>query len=109
VVIQFHLDENVHGAVAEGLRRRGIDVTTSKEANLIGASDKEQLAFAFETERVLVTHDDDLLRLHAMGAESMGIAFCHVEKYSVGQLVLRLANLWRTKTSDEMRGQIEFL
>ncbi len=26
--IRFHLDENVSTAIAEGLRRRGIDVTT---------------------------------------------------------------------------------
>lgn len=27
--IRFHLDENVSNAIAEGLRRRGIDVTTT--------------------------------------------------------------------------------
>jgi hypothetical protein len=40
-VIRFHLDENVDLAIASGLRRRGIDVTTSKEAGLIGASDSD--------------------------------------------------------------------
>ncbi len=29
--IRFHLDENVSNAIAEGLRRRGIDVTTTPE------------------------------------------------------------------------------
>lgn len=37
--IRFHLDENVSTAVAEGLRRRGIDVTTTPEQALIGISD----------------------------------------------------------------------
>ncbi|WP_404783568.1 DUF433 domain-containing protein [Altericista sp. CCNU0014] len=37
--IKFHLDENVSNAVAEGLRRRAIDVTTTPEQNLMGASD----------------------------------------------------------------------
>ncbi len=27
--IKFHLDENVENAVAQGLKRRGIDVTTT--------------------------------------------------------------------------------
>lgn len=27
--IKFHLDENVENAIAEGLRRRNIDVTTT--------------------------------------------------------------------------------
>ena len=44
--IKFHLDENVSNAIANGLRMRGIDVTTSPEAGLIGASDEQQLAFA---------------------------------------------------------------
>jgi hypothetical protein len=33
--IRFHLDENVNGAIADGLRRRGIDVTNTPEAELI--------------------------------------------------------------------------
>jgi len=39
------LDENVNGAIADGLRRRGLDVTTTPEEGLIGADDEEQLAF----------------------------------------------------------------
>ena len=37
--IKFHLDENVSNAIANGLRMRGIDVTTSPEQGLIGVSD----------------------------------------------------------------------
>ena len=44
--IKFHLDENVNNAIANGLRVRGIDVTTSSEQGLIGASDEQQLAYA---------------------------------------------------------------
>ena len=61
--IRFHLDENVNGAVANGLRLRGLDITTSKDADLIGAKDRVQLAFAQDKKRVLITHDDDLLNL----------------------------------------------
>ena len=35
--IKFHLDESVSNAVADGLRRRGIDVTITAEVNLIRA------------------------------------------------------------------------
>ncbi len=44
--IKFHLDENVRNAVAQGLKRRGIDVTTTPEKSLVGVSDKVQLEFA---------------------------------------------------------------
>jgi Domain of unknown function (DUF5615) len=40
------LDEQVDRAIAEALRRRGIDVTTTPEAKLLSATDEEQLAFA---------------------------------------------------------------
>jgi hypothetical protein len=53
--IKFHLDENVSNAVAEGLRRRGIDVTTTPEQDLIGASDLEQIAFARDQQWVAST------------------------------------------------------
>jgi hypothetical protein len=34
--IRYHLDEHVGNAVAHGLRLRGLDVTTTKDAGLIG-------------------------------------------------------------------------
>lgn len=62
-VIRFHLDENVNLAIASGLRRRGIDVTTSGEAGLIGASDNEQLQYARREGRVIVSQDTDFKTL----------------------------------------------
>lgn len=62
--IRFHLDENVNLTIAQGLRRRGIDVTTTPEAGLIAAIDEAQLAFVVSQGRVLFTQDIDFLRLH---------------------------------------------
>jgi len=52
--MRFHLDEHLPHAIAEGLRRRGIDVTTTVEACLRGASDDVHLAYALEQQRVIV-------------------------------------------------------
>ena len=109
MTIQYHLDENVDHAVAHGLRLRGIDVTTSTDARLIGATDEEQLAFAATEGRVLVTHDSDHLRLHHEGASHCGIVYAHPRRCSIGRLVLALADWWRSRTLDEMRQHIEFL
>jgi uncharacterized protein with PIN domain len=106
---RYHLDENMHHAVANGLRRRGIDVTTSTDADLIGAADEEQLAFAHSQRRILVTHDDDLLRLHHEGLSHAGIAFCHPRRRSIGEIVLALTDLWRKHSAEEMEGQVQFL
>jgi hypothetical protein len=53
--IRFHLDENCHRAIAEGLRRRGVDVITTPEAELLSASDEEQLAYALPRGRLVFT------------------------------------------------------
>ena len=65
--IRYHLDEHVDPAVAKGLRQRGVDVTTTVEAGLAGASDDGQLAFAAADGRVFVTRDRHFLVLHGEG------------------------------------------
>jgi predicted nuclease of predicted toxin-antitoxin system len=63
VEIKYHLDEHIDAAVAAGLRLRGVDVTTTVEQELQGASDLQQLAFAHAQGRVLVTCDSDFIVL----------------------------------------------
>jgi hypothetical protein len=75
--IRFQLDEHCATALAVGLRRYGIDVTTTPEAGLLGASDQEQVTYALAEGRVLFTQDDAFLRLHAAGVPHAGIAYCH--------------------------------
>ncbi len=106
---RFHLDENVNGAVANGLRLRGIDVTTTKDAGLVGATDEAQLAFAHNHNRVFFTHDDDLLSLGSDGREHAGIAFCHPRHRTIGEVILGLTHLWRTQTAESMKHCVEFL
>jgi len=54
VPIRFHLDEHISTGIAAGLRRRNIGVTTAVDAELAGADDAAQLAFAASTGRVFV-------------------------------------------------------
>ncbi|MCK6483435.1 MAG: DUF5615 family PIN-like protein [Phycisphaerae bacterium] len=107
--IRYHLDENVDGAVADGLRRRGIDVTTAADARLPGAVDERHLHFAVHEGRVIFTHDADFLRLEAKGREHPGIVFCHIQSRSIGQMVRGLAGLWLRSNTEEMRNRIEYL
>jgi predicted nuclease of predicted toxin-antitoxin system len=107
--IHFHLDENIHGGVANGLARRGIDVITTQASGLLGAADQTQLEFATSAGRVLVTHDSDHLALAAGGVHHAGIAYRHPENCSVGDMVHALTELWRTRTAEEMIDQIAFL
>lgn len=108
-MLRFHLDENVDRAIAMGLRNRGIDVTTTEEAGIKGMPDEEQLAFSNREGRVLVTHDDDLLVLHAQGVTHAGIVFSTLRRRTIGQMILRLAALSRHFDPPDMRGRVEFL
>jgi uncharacterized protein with PIN domain len=107
--IRFHLDENVHPAVAEGLRRRGIDVTTTQEAGLMQASDEKQLEFALAEQRTLVTHDEDFLALAKAGVPHAGITYCHPQLRSIGQMIATLLLIRDCMTPEEIKNHVEFL
>jgi len=62
--VQFYTDENIPAAVIDHLRRRGVTVITYRDAGMIGATDPAHLAYASEQGCVLLTRDDDFLRLH---------------------------------------------
>ena len=107
--IRFHLDENVSNTVADGLRRRGIDVSTTPEQGLISASDEEQLAFAYSQQRVIFTQDRDFLVLHSDGNEHAGIAYCIKGSRSIGEIIRGLILVWEVLNADEIKGKLEFL
>lgn len=107
--MRFHLDEQVHPGIAIGLRAHGLDVTTTAEAELGAAVDEKQLAFAISEHRVMVTHDRDFLRLHAKSRLHAGIAYCHQDKYGVGELLQMLLLLNACETNDDMLGRVEYL
>lgn len=107
--IRFHLDEHGASALAEGLRRRGVDITMTHEAGLAGASDEEQLAYALEQTRVIFTQDDDYLRLHAAGLPHAGIAYCHQGQRSLGEQIRGLLLIWEIFGHEDMMGRVEYL
>jgi len=107
--IRYHLDEHMDSAVAVGLRRRGIDVTTTVEAVLMRASDPEQLAFALSQQRVLVTRDRRILAAVGQGGSHAGIVLARTGRGTVGPTVLSLTHLHRTVSAEEMMDRIEFL
>ena len=107
--IRFHLDENVDPIIAGALRRHGIDVTTTVEAGLRTASDKEHLQFARQERRVIVTHDDDFLRMASKDQEHPGIAYCHLEARTIGEIIRSLILIYEVLSPEEMKGHIEYL
>jgi hypothetical protein len=107
--IQFYFNQHVPGAVARGLRLRGIDVLTAQEAGRCGLPDDEQLHFALTEERVLVTFDADYLVLAAQGNPHAGIAFAYADRYRIGQLISDLLVMHGVYSRDDMRNHVEYL
>ena len=107
--IRFHLDENGSRAIADGLRRQGIDVTTTPDAGLLNALDEEHVAYARRENRVIFTQDRDFLRLHAAGVPHLGIAYCRKDTLSLGEIIQGLVLICEIYDPDEMVGHIEYL
>jgi predicted nuclease of predicted toxin-antitoxin system len=106
--MRYHLDEHVGRAIAAGLRRRGIDVTTTPEVGLIAATDSRQLEFAKQAGRVIFTQDEDFLAIGRTVTHT-GIVFSKQGRRSVGQIIEHLELIHFCLTPEDMANHIEFL
>ena len=106
--MRFHLDESVSPAIARGLRRRGVDVTTSAEAGLLGAEDVAHMTFAGREARVIVTQVPDVLRLYREYVPNSGIVFATVGGRSSLETIQFLTMLHDDLTSGDILGRIEY-
>lgn len=108
-IIRFYADQHYPAPVTAALLRRGIDMITAQGANLCGASDLDQLAFATSQDRVLTTFDSDFLALHQSGTPHSGIVWCPATKYGIGELIKLLVLLHGVVAAGEMHNHVEYL
>jgi predicted nuclease of predicted toxin-antitoxin system len=113
--IKLFVDEDAMShALVQGLRARGVDVTTVLQERRTGLTDPEQLTFATTENRAIYTFNvADFVRLHtAYLAESKshaGIILADRSRHSVGEQIRRTLHLLASKNADDMRDTIEFL
>ena len=55
--MRFYLDEHLSPVIAEICRRHGVDVQATREAGRIGATDDDQLLFAAQEGRCILTEN----------------------------------------------------
>lgn len=113
MTLRLYMDVHVPRAVTEGLRRRGIDVTTSQDDGTNRWDDESLLARASELARLLFTQDEDLLVLAArwqcMARPFPGVIYAHQLGTGIGQIVDDLELLCTCATEDEVSGRVTFL
>lgn len=107
--LRFQLDEHLPKAIAQALHRRRIDAVTAHEAGTLRLSDEVVLRHALASDRVLITKDDDFLRLHQQGHPHAGIIYVVQRRRSLGQLIQDLVLIYEVYEAREMIGRIEYL
>jgi hypothetical protein len=106
--IKLYLDEHIPNAIAQGLRRRGVDILTVQEAGRTGLADLAQLIFALSERRILVTMDSDFLILASRSIPHTGIAYVGRSR-SIGAVINSLMLLCDLLAPDDMMNHVEFL
>lgn len=106
--VRYYTDEHIPKAVIRGLRQRGIDVVTTPDAGNMGMDDQAHLGFASAEGRVLVTQDDDFLKLAASGESHAGIVFAP-QQISIGDFIQGLMLIAQVMEAEEMIDSIEYL
>lgn len=107
------MDENVHGAITNGLRRRAIDGLTVQEDNRSGISDPEVLDRSTELSRVLFSQDDDLLaeaKTRQLNTVFFaGVVFANQSRVSIGTCIRDLEMIATLGELDEFANCVQFL
>lgn len=80
---------------------------TATESGLLGAPDDEYLERSLADGRVVVTHDNDFLRLDRERYPQGGIAYCEAGTRTIGQIVSSLLLVYEVLESEEMIGRVE--
>ena len=110
--VELYLDEDVSILIAELLRARGFSATTTLESGNLANSDLEQLEFASEMNKAILTHNRvDFERLAVSYFESgkthagIIIAVRRIPQDIVNKLLRILGN----RSADEMKNQTIYI
>ncbi len=75
----------------------------------MSAKDENHISYGLTSGRVIFTQDEDYLRMHASGIRHGGIAFCHQQTRSIGQVIAGLLLIWEALEPGQMAGRVEYL
>lgn len=110
--IELYLDEDVSVLVADILRSRGFAALTTRDAGNLGSSDIDQLAYAVQHNKALLTHnraDFEQLAEQYRVEDKMHYGVVLAVRYPPYELVRRLMRILNQITADEMQNQVRYI
>lgn len=111
--LPLYFDEDVSSGIVENLRMRGFDVLSARDRAMLSRTDDEQLAFAIEQRRALVTHnraDFEWLRRRCLENGQLHHGIIIARRRRDDEIVVaRLLQLLNSVTAEEMQNQLRYL
>ena len=111
--VGLYMDVHVRREVAEGLRRRGVDVLTAQDDNAAELDDPELLDRATDLGRVLFSQDEDLLTEAASrqrsGNHFASVVYARQLGITIGQCIDELELIAGVYEPDEMLDRLIYL
>lgn len=110
--IKLFLDEDVWPGLAETLREQGFDVIHVGEVERRGLSDSDQLAYAAQQERAILTHNvKDFVPLATsyFFDEHPHAGIIISQQLEKGELTRRILNLLHTLSAEQMENTLRHL
>jgi hypothetical protein len=107
------MDVHVRRAVTQGLRRRGVDVTTAQEDGNSRLPDHLLLDRAQDLGRAVFSQDDDMLRearrRQQHGERFAGVIYAHQLRITTGQAVRDLELIATVYEPGDLENRVEYL
>lgn len=110
--IKLYLDEDISPIIAVVLRSRGYDALSVHEVEMTGKKDEEQLEYARQNERVLLTfnarHFAPLAaEYYQKGREHSGIVVS--KKINISEMVRLIANMLKKLNAEDLKNSLIWL
>jgi predicted nuclease of predicted toxin-antitoxin system len=113
MALALYMDVHVPAAITNGLRQRGIDTLTSQDDGTRTAADHALMRRATELHRVMVSCDEDFLRIAATWQASelafVGLVSLTSGGVRIGQVIDDIELICQCMAPEEIRNQIVFV
>lgn len=111
--LKLYMDHNVHAAITDGLRQRGVDCLNAQDDGMSAASDESILIRARELGRVVFTQDADFLEITASWLATntlfAGVIYARQMGITIGQAISDLQLFATLLEPEEMQNRLEYI